>query len=150
MPHILSTLEFAAQTKDRLWQMMTRVYEQLARVINGQISFGIGNNLTIQPGIVTTPPSPPGRVYMVESKFSDNIDCVWIEGTFFPNTDLFIIHNLGRNGSAYLVCRKSTPVDFYDSPSMNTLEGGNWVANHGKQQYILRATVQCDAVLLFF
>jgi hypothetical protein len=135
MPKIVTTLEFAAQTKDKTWEMMTRIYEQLARVVNGKISFGIGSNLPFNP--------------VATRDFSDNIDCAWIEVQFTAAaTDLTITHNLGRLLSAYVVCRKSTPVDIYDSPTMNATP--NWVATHGKTQYILRATAIADAVLLLF
>lgn len=132
MPRIVSTLEFVPGTKDRIWQMMTRVYEQLARVVNGGISFGTGFNLPIPAGATQSVP---------DRSHSDNIDCVWIE-VIVPaaNTDFVIHHNLGRVLSAYIIARKSNPVDLYDSPNnVSTIT-----------TYIVRATAPAEMVLLLF
>ena len=144
MPRIVSTLEFAAKTKDKAWTMMTRIYEQLARVVNGGLSFGIAYDILFN--------SPGNR------KSSDNIDCVWLAWVTpaTANTDFIITHNLGRKLNAYLIARKSGAVDIYDSPTNNTIPNPaqpnvTWLDLYGKQQYALRATVaNVEMVLLLF
>jgi hypothetical protein len=70
--------------------MLRRIYERLARVVNGQISFGDGVN-------------------------ADNIDGVWASATTpgVANTDFVIAHNLGRVPVGYLPVRKSAATDIY-------------------------------------
>lgn len=133
MPHIVSTLEFAARAKDRTWQMMVRIYEQLARVVNGRISFGIA--------------PATGLLTQGTRQFSDNIDCVWIEIIIATaNTDFMIHHNLARPLSAYIIARKSNPVDIYDSPNNQNLA----LNPTPDQTYIIRATAPATMVLLLF
>lgn len=76
MPHILSTLDFTPQEPEGLkkWAFMIRkLYEQLARVLNGLVSFG--NGLT-----------------------RDNIDGEWatVLDTGPADTDFTVTHNLLR------------------------------------------------------
>lgn len=138
MPRIVSTLEFTSRTTDRIWQMMRRVYEQLAIVVNGGLSFGTAYVLTATP----------------DRSRSDNIDCVWIEVAIsIANVDFVITHNLGRLLNAYIIARKSNAVDIYDSPTMFAVPPGQtqtWMTLYGKQQYIVRATVPATMVLLLF
>lgn len=137
MPRIVTTLEFAAKAKDRTWQMMTRIYEQLARVINGGISFGHAPVAGLPDGAVR----PPDR------SFSDNIDCMWLEVTIPAAAQDFVIHhNLGRPLNAYIIARKANPVDIYDSPNnLNTS-----INRTPNQTYIVRATAPAQMVLLLF
>lgn len=78
------------------WKAWRRLYENLARVINGQISFGNG----------TLP---------------DNMNNVWANVTtpVAPDTDFTITHNLQRVVSAYWVGLKDRAVDIYTSPTPN-------------------------------
>ena len=76
MPHILSTLDFIPDKplEIRQWALMIRkLYEQLARVVNGLVSFG--NGLT-----------------------RDNIDGEWaaVADTGAANADFTITHNMLR------------------------------------------------------
>lgn len=70
--------------------MLRRIYERLARVVNGQISFGDGVN-------------------------ADNIDGVWASATTpgVANTDFVITHNLGRVPVGYIPVTKSATTDIY-------------------------------------
>jgi hypothetical protein len=88
MPHVVDTLENirvpgpATEPLTLFQRMLRKIYEQLARVVNGQISFGDGVN-----------------------EFSDNIDGVWANTTtpVGANTDFTIAHNLGRIPNGWLV-----------------------------------------------
>ncbi len=76
MPHILSTLDFTPNDPPKLkqWAIMVRkLYEQLARVLNGLVSFG--NGLA-----------------------RDNIDGEWahVADTGAANADFTITHNMLR------------------------------------------------------
>jgi hypothetical protein len=71
-------------------QMVRKIYEALARVINGQLSFGNSTSL-------------------------DNISGYWFSGTTpgTPGTDFTLVHNLGRVPVGYLVFAKGASVDIY-------------------------------------
>jgi hypothetical protein len=76
MPHILFTLDFTPKTNDQVrpWTVMVRkLYEQLARILNGLVSFG--NGIT-----------------------RDNIDGEWahVADTGAANADFTITHNMLR------------------------------------------------------
>lgn len=76
MPHILYTLDFTPRDDKELkpWSIMVRkLYEQLARVVNGLISFGNGIS-------------------------RDNIDGEWasVPDTGTADTDFTITHNMLR------------------------------------------------------
>jgi hypothetical protein len=78
MPHIVATLDFTPQdpppsSLKKFALMLRKIYEQLARVINGGISFGNG----------VTP---------------DNVNGVWasVANTGAANTNFTITHNLLR------------------------------------------------------
>jgi hypothetical protein len=87
VPHILYTLEKnpprprPGEPRDffTFAMVIRKLYEQLARVVNGQISFG------------------PGTKY-------DNIAGVWatVVDTGLANTDFTIIHNLGYVPSGWI------------------------------------------------
>lgn len=68
-----------------------RLYEQMANVINGRISFGDGED-------------------------ADNIDGVWANETApaAPNTDFTVTHNMGRVPVGYLVTQSDRAVLVYD------------------------------------
>ena len=84
-----------AQVKDTrgLFKALEAVWEKMAAIINGKISFGDGNHL--QP---------------------DNIDGVWIAVTtpVAINTNFTVTHNLNRLPSGYVPWRKSAACDVYD------------------------------------
>jgi hypothetical protein len=74
--------------------MLTKSWEQLAKLVNGQVSFGNGvtrDNIQGNWFIVTTP------------------------GT--PNTDFVVNHNLGYIPVGVLVMGKGASVDVYNSPT---------------------------------
>lgn len=88
MPHILYTLDFTPKDPPEIkkWALMVRkLYEQLARVVNGLISFG-------------NPTS--GR---------DNIDGEWASLTTpaTPDTDFIVMHNLLRLPIGFIVMNQS-------------------------------------------
>lgn len=83
MPKILYTLDYTPQEPPELkkWSIMVRkLYEQLARVVNGLISFG--NGIT-----------------------RDNIDGEWasVANTRAANTDFTVTHNLLRPPIGFIV-----------------------------------------------
>lgn len=84
-----ASLEFRTFV-DGTWIMMKRIYELIARVVNGNISFGDG----------TTP---------------DNINGVFANVTApaAPNTDFTITHNLGRVPVGYWIIQKDRACDVY-------------------------------------
>lgn len=79
------------------WQSLQRIYQLVAKAINGNIEFG-------------SPTAGPL-----------NINGVWTTLTTpgAPNTDFTVVHNLGRTAVAYLVTTKNAAVDVYTSPSAN-------------------------------
>lgn len=87
MPYIVDTLEHVAvpgkenEPLPMFQKMLRKLYEQLARVINGGISFGDGLN-----------------------EISDNINGIWsnVADTGTANTDFTIVHNLGRIPNGWL------------------------------------------------
>lgn len=91
-----STLELSGVT-DKVWQMMRRIYEQIARVVNGNISFGDG----------TSP---------------DNVSGTWLSTTTpgTPGTDFTLTHNLGRVPVGYWIMQKAVAVDIYDGSTPAT------------------------------
>lgn len=95
MAKAAATLEVREPQPTIAWQkefvnMLRRIYERLARVVNGQISFGDGIN-------------------------ADNIDGVWVSVTTpgVANTDFTITHNLSRVPVGYLPVTKSAATDIY-------------------------------------
>lgn len=129
MPKVPVQLDFSGKEKpDSLWQMLQRIYKLVAQTINGKLGFG----QTI--GVINV--GDPAK-----ASLSDNIDGMWMYVQFpaAPNTDLNVVHNLGRNASGYLVMAKAQAGDVYTSvnnvPSNTTL--------------ILRSTVASQAVVLF-
>lgn len=94
MPHILYTLDFTPTEPPEIkkWSLMIRkLYEQLARIVNGLISFGDG---------VTR----------------DNIDGEWASVTTpaTPDTDFTITHNLMRLPVGYIVMGQSVAGIIYN------------------------------------
>jgi hypothetical protein len=120
MPHIVSTLEFAARAKDRTWQMMTRVYEQAARVVNGQIGMGDGWN-----PVVVVPLGQPNAgqpiLNMTKPANKDNQKGAIVYCTFAAaNTDTIISHNLGYIPRCYIPLWKAISCDVYDGNGQST------------------------------
>lgn len=110
MPRIVSTLEFAARAKDKTWQMMTRVYEQAARVINEQINPANGwNPVYVDPAtnlVVLNHDNPKNK---------DNLKGAVVYCTFTAaNTDTIIRHNLGYVPRCYIPLWKAVSCDVYD------------------------------------
>lgn len=88
MPHILYTLDYTPQEPPELkkWALMVRkLYEQLARIVNGLISFGNGLK-------------------------RDNIDGEWatVADTGAANTDFTITHNMLRIPVGFIVMTSSS------------------------------------------
>lgn len=92
-PRTVIGAEYAKQKNVRgVFKSIEAIWEKLAIVINGRISFGDGNHL--QP---------------------DNIDGVWIAVTTpgAPNTAFTVNHNLNRLPSGYWIMQKSAACDVY-------------------------------------
>jgi hypothetical protein len=72
-------------------QMIGKMWNNLAQLINGNVSFGDGTN-------------------------ADNINGAWanVVTPLAPNTDFTINHNLNRIPAGYLVMKKDRAVDVYD------------------------------------
>jgi hypothetical protein len=83
--------------QDNLGARLRQLWEQLAKIINGNIEFG----------------SPLGG--------SINIDGVWNSATTpgVANTDFTVIHNLGRTVVNFAPATKSAACDVYLSPTAN-------------------------------
>ena len=79
------------------WQSLQRIYQLVAKAINGNIEFGSPTAGPINVNGVWAIPVTPGA----------------------PNTDFTVIHNLGRVAVAYIVCAKNAACDVYTSPSAN-------------------------------
>jgi len=87
MPHVLYTLDYTPTDPPELkkWSLMIRkLYEQMARIINGQINFGNGTT-------------------------RDNIDGEWASTTTpsVPNTDFTLTHNLMRVPVGFIIMNQS-------------------------------------------
>lgn len=100
MPKILYTLDYTPQEPPELkkWSLMIRkLYEQLARTVNGLISFGNGLN-------------------------RDNIDGEWATVTTpaTPNTDFVVTHNLMRLPIGFLVMGQSVAGIVYNGSKPST------------------------------
>ena len=79
------------------WQSLQRIYQLVAKAINGNIEFG-------------NPTS--GSV---------NINGVWVAATTPAgvNTDFTVTHNLGRPVAGYWVMQSDAACDIYTSPTPN-------------------------------
>lgn len=78
-------------------RMLSKMWENLARLINGNVTFGDGTNI-------------------------DNINGSWINVTApaTPNTDFVVNHNLGRLPSGYLIMEKDRACDVYTGSAAPT------------------------------
>lgn len=98
MPRIVDTLEHVPvpgkpnEPLPRFQKMLRKLYEQLARVINGGVSFGDSAN-----------------------SLSDNIDGIWSSTTTagVANTDFTVTHNLGRVPSGWIVAMQDKAASVY-------------------------------------
>jgi hypothetical protein len=95
-----------------MWQMMTRVYEQLARVINDRLVVGKGWN---------SPFRDPATQQVVANTanplIKDNTGGALVLCTFAgANTALLIHHNLGYIPRCYVPVWKAQACDVYDAP----------------------------------
>ncbi len=95
MPRVLPTLDFIdvmpnVTSLKRFALALRTKYEQLARVVNGQINFGDGTN-------------------------RDNVDGAWVSITtpVAPNTDFTVTHNLQRVPVGYWIMKKAAACDVY-------------------------------------
>ncbi len=93
MPNILWSLDFVSAKPPELnsfSRMVNKLYQQLARIVNGQIAFGNGIS-------------------------RDNIDGNWVATAtpVVPNTDFTLTHNLGRIPVGYIIATKDMAVDIY-------------------------------------
>lgn len=147
MPRIVSTLEFAKASKDRAWQMMTRIYEQLARVVNGGVNVGNGWNAAMPAANTANPDNP------------DNMRGALVLVTFAAaNTDTLIHHNLGWIPRCYIPLWKSAPCDVYDGagigqnlqPAATTTAGTNPATTATTQTIPLRGSAAATVLLWIF
>ncbi len=98
MPHVVDTLEHVAvpgrpnEPLPMFQKMLRKLYEQLARVINGGISFGDGVN-----------------------ELPDNIDGAWdnVADTGAANTNFTVVHNLGRIPNGVLAVQQNKAGVYY-------------------------------------
>jgi flavoprotein len=90
-------LEVQPPDRPKWWQSLQRIYQLVAKAINGNIEFG-------------SPTAGPL-----------NINGVWASLTTpgVANTDFTVTHNLGRTAVAYLVTTANAAVDVYTSPTAN-------------------------------
>jgi|SRR5712664_1479638 len=100
MPHILSTLDYTPKDEKQVrpWTMMVRkLYEQLARVLNGLVSFGNGLS-------------------------RDNIDGEWavIPDTGAANTNFTVTHNMLRLPVGYILMDSDRAVSIYNGSVART------------------------------
>ena len=92
-----------------MWQMMTRIYEQAARVINDKINIGTGwNSPYVDPKTNQTVPNT------AQPKCKDNVQGALVLVTFTGGV-VQIFHNLGYIPRCYVPLWKSAPCDVYDS-----------------------------------
>jgi|SRR5580700_4115223 hypothetical protein len=117
MPNVPVQLDFVGPEKPNfLWQMTQRIYKQVAKTINGNISFG-------QVGIVTGTGSTlslqTGPTYIAVRQPGGNIDGVWIwlQGPALANSDFTVNHNLGRPMSGWSIVSRFQAGDVYVSPT---------------------------------
>jgi hypothetical protein len=98
MPHVVDTLEDirvpggVKEPLGRFQQMLRKLYEQLARVMNGGISFGDS-----------------------AQSLSDNIDGVWLSTTTpaGADTNFTLTHNLGRLPNGWIVAMQNKAGSVY-------------------------------------
>jgi len=84
-----ATVETLQKQGSLFFQMLQKIYRNLANVINGNLGFGDGTN-------------------------ADNISGVWQTVTFaVANADQTITHNLGRIPVGYIVMTKNQVGDVY-------------------------------------
>lgn len=100
MPHILYTFDTTPSKPPELKTfgvMLRKLYEQLARLVNGLLSFGNGID-------------------------RDNIAGAWVTVTtpVAPNTDFVVVHNLGTIPVGYWVMTKDRAVDIYTGSAAPT------------------------------
>lgn len=90
MPHALSTLDFTPMG-DKFAKMIRKLYEQLVRIVNGQLSFGNGSGI------------------------GDNMAGVWaaVEDTGSADTNFTITHNLLYIPTGYIVMNQSIAGSVY-------------------------------------
>jgi len=105
MPHVVDTLEDIKvpgppeEPLQRFQKMLRKLYEQLARIVNGQISFGDSLN-----------------------SISDNIAGTWVSTTTpaVANTDFTVVHNLGRLPSGWIVAMQDKAASVYLGATLAT------------------------------
>lgn len=95
-----------APSNDPKWQSLQQIYQQAAKVINGNVNL-IPQNA---PALTIGTPLPGDNVA--------NAHAMYITGT--PGTDDIVIHNLNRLPFGYHVEGKTATVDVFDSPTPNT------------------------------
>jgi hypothetical protein len=95
--NIPAQIEILPKPKPNWWQNFQKLWQQLAKVVNGNIEFG-------------NPTSGPA-----------NIRGVWVSVTTPgpPNTDFTITHNLGRPAVGYWIMQSNGAADIYTSPTPN-------------------------------
>lgn len=134
-----STLDLLPKLTNPMWQKMRQLYEKVALIINGNLSFGqagittgTGTTLTLQ----TVPPFTAVRQ-------ASNIDGVWVwfQAPVGANTDFTINHNLGRPISGYIIIGRVQAGDVYNSPTN--------APPFSPTSYIFRASVASGQFVLF-
>ena len=113
------------------WQSLQRIYQQVAIVINGNLSLGQAAS--------SSPGSAPGFGNFQKGNVSAVILGVVTPGV--ANTDFTITHNLGRPLTGYIPIRKGLYGDFID--------GAGQPANTNINTYILRCSVASVSVIFY-
>jgi len=112
------------------WQSLQQIYQQLARIINGGVSFGQSRY-----GIDVASIAQPGK----------NMDGTWVDANFtVANADLTVTHNLGRAFTGYIPMAQNAAGSIYVSPTYNPA----LVA--AQTQVILRASAILTARIFVF
>jgi hypothetical protein len=80
----------------QFFQMLQKLWQQMSRIVNGQLSFGNGTTI-------------------------DNISGNWLNFTTTgPNIDMLLTHNLGRVPVGYFIVQKSTNCDLYNGTALGS------------------------------
>jgi hypothetical protein len=124
MPKIASTLNSLPPSKDKTWTSWRQIYEQLARVVNGNVGFG----------------NPTSGSDNIGGQWGKVNESTTIVTPATPNTDFTVTHNLGQPAVGIDVKSKNKAVDVYTSPTANP---------HPATQTILRATAASATITLF-
>lgn len=112
--NIPATLDLLPKLVNPMWQKMRQLYEKVAFVINGNISFG-QTAITTGSTLIGQSVSPMTAVRVS----GGNIDGVYVsvQTPAVADTDFTVIHNLGRVTSGYFILSPNKAGIIYLSPT---------------------------------